>query len=51
MTECRICGETSEHDCPCEYEWKSLGVLYGISMGKGWVRISTDPTCLHHGTS
>lgn len=36
-------------DCPCSYEWQALGRLYGISMGSGWVRITTDPTCRHHG--
>lgn len=36
-------------DCTCPTEWKGLGVLYGVSMGKGWVRMSTDPACLHHG--
>ena len=36
--------------CPCEHEWKPCtGRLYGISMGPGWVRITTDPGCLHHG--
>jgi hypothetical protein len=35
-------------DCPCPTEWKSLGVLYGVSFGKGWVRMSTDPRCPHH---
>jgi hypothetical protein len=36
-------------DCPCPSEWRSLGRLYGISMGKGWVRMSADPACRHHG--
>jgi hypothetical protein len=36
-------------DCRCEHAWLSLGVLYGVSFGKGWVRISTDPDCRHHG--
>jgi len=36
-------------DCSCPYEWKGLGILYGVSMGKGWVRMSTDPNCRHHG--
>lgn len=35
-------------DCTCQYEYKSLGRLYGISMGKGWVRLSSDDNCLHH---
>ncbi len=36
-------------DCPCPYQWKGIGVLYGVSMGKGWVRMDTDPACRHHG--
>jgi len=36
-------------DCPCPYDWQSLGTLYRVSMGKGWVRMSTDPKCPHHG--
>lgn len=36
-------------DCPCPSAWKSLGILYGVSMGKGWVRMETDPACRHHG--
>lgn len=36
-------------DCTCPTEYKSLGRLYGISMGKGWVRLTTDPACPHHG--
>jgi len=35
-------------DCTCPFEWKGLGVLYGVSFGKGWVRMSTDPACPHH---
>ena len=38
----------STQDCPCPYEYKNLGKLYGISMGKGWVRTGTDPHCPHH---
>lgn len=37
-------------DCPCPMAWKSLGVLYGVSMGHGWVRMGTDPQCRHHGS-
>ncbi len=36
-------------DCPCPYKWKGLGILYGVSMGKGWVRMGDDPGCRHHG--
>jgi hypothetical protein len=33
--------------CPCEYAYKSLGQGYG----KGWVRLTTEPDCPHHGTA
>jgi hypothetical protein len=37
-------------DCCCPYEWRrSLGRLYGIGMGPGWVRTLTVRTCPHHG--
>ncbi len=36
-------------DCPCPYAWKGIGILYGVSMGKGWIRMDTDPACRHHG--
>jgi len=36
-------------DCPCPTSYRSLGVLYGVSMGYGWVRMNTDPSCRHHG--
>jgi hypothetical protein len=36
-------------DCPCASEWQSLGTLYRMSMGKGWVRVTTEPDCPHHG--
>jgi hypothetical protein len=35
--------------CTCPHEWKGLGVLYGISMGEGWVRMLTVKTCPEHG--
>jgi len=36
--------------CMCEYAWRAcVGRLYGISMGPGWVRLTTDPACPHHG--
>ncbi len=38
-------------DCRCDSEWRSLGVLHGVSMGRGWVRMTTDPQCPHHGQS
>ena len=37
-------------DCPCEYGWREcIGILYGQNQGPGWVRITTDPDCPHHG--
>lgn len=35
-------------DCRCEWGWRALGRLYGVSFGKGWVRMTTDPQCKHH---
>jgi hypothetical protein len=40
-----------DDECPCEYAWKSLGREYGVSYGKGWVRLTTEPGCLHHGAA
>jgi hypothetical protein len=37
--------------CTCEYAYKGLGRLYGVSMGKGWVRLTTEPDCPHHGAA
>jgi hypothetical protein len=34
--------------CTCRYEWRSLGVLYRINLGKGWLRMDDDPRCPHH---
>jgi hypothetical protein len=37
--------------CRCRYAWKGLGVLYGVSLGNGWVRLDDGPACpLHGGT-
>jgi hypothetical protein len=36
-------------DCSCPFEWRSLGRLYGLSFGHGWVRMRTEPDCPHHG--
>jgi len=36
-------------DCRCSWEWKALGTLHLVSMGKGWVRMTTNPECPHHG--
>lgn len=35
-------------DCICPWGIRSLGKLYGISMGRGWVRLDTTPGCPHH---
>lgn len=40
----RLCPE-----CRCEFEYKPLGRLHGTDMGKGWVRTTTHPYCVHHG--
>jgi hypothetical protein len=37
-------------DDPCGYRWGDFGQLYGISMGYGWIRTTTDPACPQHGT-
>lgn len=34
--------------CKCEHAIQSLGVLYKINMGKGWVRTTTHPECPEH---
>lgn len=36
-------------DCLCAFEWRGLGVLHGVSMGKGWVRMTTESECPQHG--
>lgn len=39
-------------NCSCSHEWRaSLGTLYGIGIGPGWVRTTTDPSCPYHTTS
>jgi len=35
-------------DCACPQAWRSLGRLHGVSMGSGWVRLSTAAGCPHH---
>lgn len=37
--------------CTCPYDYRPLGRLYGISMGKDWLRTSTEPACPHHSGS
>jgi hypothetical protein len=34
--------------CTCPHRWQGLGILYGISLGKGWVRLLDDLNCPHH---
>ena len=36
-------------DCTCPHKWKGLGILYGISMGEGWVRMTNAEDCPVHG--
>ena len=35
-------------ECRCPFEWKSGGILYGVSMGKEWHRMDTAPDCPVH---
>jgi hypothetical protein len=35
-------------NCTCPFAWRSLGRLHGVTMGHGWVRMSTDRACPHH---
>jgi hypothetical protein len=36
--------------CLCPHAWRrSIGSLYGISFGAGWVRLNDAPDCPHHG--
>jgi hypothetical protein len=34
--------------CTCPLGLKPLGRLHDVSMGNGWVRLTTDPNCPHH---
>ncbi len=34
--------------CTCPYLWQGLGILYGVSMGTGWVRMSDGDACPWH---
>lgn len=36
-------------DCTCPWAYKSLGRLYNVDMGKGWIRLTTDAGCPNHG--
>ena len=52
MRDASLDRELAAHgipDCTCRHEYKGLGVLYRVSMGKGWVRMNDDPNCPHHG--
>lgn len=42
-------ADSSSHDCTCPTGERSLGVLYGISFGRGEVRLEDDPDCPQHG--
>ena len=35
-------------DCSCPHAVRNLGRLHGVSMGKGWVRLTDDPSCPLH---
>lgn len=35
-------------DCTCPLDYRGLGILYGISLGEGWVRLSDAPDCPTH---
>ena len=35
-------------DCLCKFEYKPLGKLHNVNMGKGWVRTTTNKSCPHH---
>jgi hypothetical protein len=37
--------------CTCRHEVRALGVLYGVSFGRGWVRLDDSPDCPHHGVT
>lgn len=34
--------------CTCQWRWKGFGVLYGVSLGKGWIRMADAPDCPEH---
>jgi len=36
-------------DCTCTWQFKGTGRLYGVDLGKGWVRMTTGPDCPVHG--
>ena len=37
--------------CTCPLGYRGLGVLYGISLGNGWIRLRDAPDCPIHGDS
>lgn len=56
MSEIDVAEDMARHmvyahctGCICRLEWKSLGRLDRVHMGKGWVRMTTEPECPHHG--
>lgn len=46
----RHLAEVHLEDCTCPHEWKGLGILYGISFGEGWVRVTDGAACPVHGS-
>lgn len=44
------CYEAKGQPCLCDHAYQSLGHDGGVNMGKGWVRTTTHPECVHHGT-
>jgi hypothetical protein len=45
----RHLAEVRTGGCTCPHSWKALGILYGISFGKGWVRLDDAEDCPVHG--
>lgn len=45
----RVSAVERDKSCTCPKAEKELGRLYGISMGRGVVRLSDDPDCPEHG--
>jgi hypothetical protein len=44
----RRLGWLGVEQCRCVWKWVSLGRLYGVSMGKSWARVRTNPGCRWH---
>lgn len=41
-------GPHTDPDCTCPHGEEALGVLHGVNMGRGIVRLSTTPGCPAH---